>query len=114
MFLARLLSVQILFLGLGLVVLARQNYAARFLSGTGASAGSYALICPGVALSVMVHFFVNKGLVASGLIAKFGMVYWSVTGVALVAQIAMILLVLRLNRMHFAAPPSDATPVPAE
>lgn len=114
MFLARLLSVQILFLGLGLVVLARQHYAARFLTGTGASAGSYALVCPGVALSVMMHFFANKGLTASGLIAKFGMVYWSVTDIALIAQVAMILLVLRLNRMHFSSPASQATPVPAE
>ncbi len=114
MFLARMLSVQVLFLGLGLVVLARQGYFGRFVFGSEASAGSYALICPGVALAVMTHFFVNKGLVAAGLIAKFGIAYWSFSALALIFQGAMILLVLRLNRVHFSSGSNPATAVPAE
>ena len=101
-FLARLLSIQVAFLLLGLVVLKREGYWSDFVFGSKTSPGSYALVCPGVALSVMIQFFLHKGLVATGLVTKFGVAYWSVEGVALAFQAAMILLVLRLNRQHFA------------
>ena len=99
--LTRGLSLQVLFLLLGLMVLARVNYWGRFVFGQGSSAGSYALICPGVALSVLLHFWINKGLAASGMIAKFGVAYWSLTGLAILAQIATIALVVWLDRRHF-------------
>jgi hypothetical protein len=66
MLLTRLLSVQVAFALFGLAVLARVGYLARFVTGAETSAGSYALVCPGVALSVMTHFWLNKGLVATG------------------------------------------------
>jgi len=43
----------------------------RFINGRDASAGSYALVCPGVALAVMIHFWLNRGLVDAGLIDSF-------------------------------------------
>jgi hypothetical protein len=113
-FLARLLSIQIVFLLLGAVVMMRQGYFRDFVMGIKTSPGSYALVCPAVALSVMIHFFVNKGLVAAGAIEKFGVAYWSVTGIAIVAQIVAIALVLRLNRQHFARRAVPAIAVPAE
>lgn len=106
MMLARILTVQVLFLLLGLVVLNSQGYFADFVFGKRLSAGSYALVCPGVALSVMIHFFVNKGLVGAGIIEKFGPAFWLFTLVALAFQLAMILLVLRLNSQHFAKLPN--------
>ena len=110
-FLARMLTVQFLFLGLGLLVLRRQGYFKDFVFGTQTSPGSYALVCPGVALSVMIQFFVNKGLVAAGVVEKFGVAYWSLTAVALAFQLAMIVLVFRLNRQHFGRPqPGHAVP----
>ena len=112
-FLSRLLAVEILFLALGLLVLTRQGYWAEFIAGDKASAGSYALICPGVAFAVMMHFFINKGLVGAGVIAKFGPAFWGLTGIALLSQVAMIWLVLRLNRKHF-TPRGTPAPVPAE
>ena len=113
--LAQILSVQILFAVLGWLVLSKQNYVKTFLSSNGQrSAGSYALVCPGVALSVMIHFFVNKGLVASGMIAKFGVAYWSLTTPALILQAAMIVLVFSLNARHFGTSNKTANPVPAE
>ncbi len=96
-----ILAVQAVFLALGLIILRRQNYSDAYLRGTGNSAGSYALVCPGVALSVMLHFWINKGLVGAGVIAKFGFAYWSLTGLALAAQLGMIALVFALNRRHF-------------
>lgn len=107
-----ILAIQGVFLALGLLVLKRQKYADAYLRGTGNSAGSYALVCPGVALSVMLHFWINKGLVAAGLIAKFGIAYWSLTSLAIAAQVSMIVLVLLLNKRHFGRP-ADSHPVPA-
>lgn len=115
MMLAQILAVQIIFAVLGWMVLKRQDYAKNFLSkGAKLSAGSYALICPGVALSVMLHFFVNKGLVATGIIAKFGIAYWTFTIPALLLQIAMIALVLSLNRRHFSTSSASMAEAPAE
>jgi hypothetical protein len=113
MFLTRLLTVQLLFAALGLLVLRRQGYFTDFIWGTKTSPGSYALVCPGVALNVMLHFWLNKGLVESGLVAKFGAAYWSVSALAVVLQIAMIALVVTLNRRHFGRAPEPKA-IPAE
>lgn len=112
-FLSRLLSVQFLFLMIGLVVLLRQGYFKDFIFGDKTSPGSYALVCPGVAISVMLQFFINKGLVEAGIIEKFGVIYWTESIAAILFQLAMVWLVFRLNRQHFgksAAPQA----VPAE
>jgi hypothetical protein len=107
-----ILAVQGVFLALGLLVLRRQGYARAYLTGEGNSPGAYALVCPGVALTVMMQFWINKGLVAADLIAKFGLAYWSLTGIAVAVQIAMIVLVFHLNRRHFGRR-SDGVVVPA-
>jgi hypothetical protein len=104
MMLTRILSVQALFAVFGLFVLARVGYAARHLFGGQPSPGAYALVCPGVALSVMLHFWLNKGLVAAGLVAQFGAAYWAISAVAVALQVAMIALVVFLNRQHFGRP----------
>ncbi|QYK43665.1 MAG: hypothetical protein KF887_19310 [Paracoccaceae bacterium] len=104
--LTRLIAVQLAFGLAGLAVLARQGYAARFLTGADTSVGSYALVCPGVAASVLMQFWINKGLVGAGVIAKFGAAYWVLSGIALAFQIAMIALVLVLNRRHFRPAPA--------
>ncbi|MCC5987310.1 MAG: hypothetical protein JJT95_06480 [Pararhodobacter sp.] len=112
-FLAKLVSVQVLFGLFGLSILARQGYAGRFLFGRENSPGAYALVCPGVGFAVMMHFFINKGLVEAGLMAKFGLGFWALTAMALASQAAMIWLVLHLNRRHFGAT-RQAEAVPAE
>jgi hypothetical protein len=111
--LARLLSVQVVFLGLGMLVLLRQRYFDDFVIGTKTSPGSYALVCPAVALSVMLHFFINKGLVDAAVVDKFSLAYWVLTAVALGFQAVAVALVVRLNRQHFAKAPEVAA-VPAE
>jgi hypothetical protein len=113
LFLTKLLTVQLLFAGLGLAVLRRQGYFADFIWGAKTSPGSYALVCPGVALSVMLHFWLNKGLVEAGLVAKFGAAYWSISALAVAFQVAMVALVLTLNRRHFGRTPEPKA-IPAE
>ena len=112
-FLARLLTVQVLFLMLGLAVLRRQGYFGDFVFGDKTSPGSYALVCPGVALAVMLHFFLNKGLVAAGIVDKFSLAYLLISAVAVALQALMIALVIRLNRQHFGTPQQPHA-VPAE
>ena len=112
--LTTIVAVQMVFGALGLLVLRRQKYADAFLRGEGNSPGSYALVCPGVAMSVILHFWINKGLVGAGLIAKFGLAYWGLTLIPLAFQIAMIALVFHLNRRHFGQPKARAHAVPAE
>ncbi|MEZ5913632.1 MAG: hypothetical protein R3D84_16570 [Paracoccaceae bacterium] len=106
----RLVAAQVAFALFGLAVLARQGYAARFIFGRETSVGSYALVCPGVAMSVMLHFWINKGLVGAGIIAKYGVAYWGLSGVAIALQLAMIALVFVLNRRHFRTAPAGAVP----
>lgn len=104
------LGVQIAFLLFGAAVLKAQGYFGRFVTGTETSAASYALVCPGVALAVMMQFFINNGLVGAGLIAKFGVAYWTLSAVAVVAQLLTVALVIVLNRKHFSAPRMPAVP----
>ncbi|WP_462325207.1 TsoY family (seleno)protein [Desulfoplanes sp.] len=101
MMLSQYLSAQILFALLTGLVLSRLGYFSRFITGREASPGSYALVCPGVALAVMVHFWLNRGVVDSGLIDKFSPEYWAITSLALAIQFATALLVFVLNRKHF-------------
>lgn len=96
-----LLAVQVLFGLLGALVLKRQGYFGTYVFGPLKSVGSYALVCPGVALTVMLHFYVNKGLAGAGIIDKFSTGYWAVTAIALVLQFSTIYLVFKLNAKHF-------------
>jgi hypothetical protein len=109
--LTRFLSIEVIFALFGLAVLSRVGYVARFVTGSETSAGSYALVCPGVALSVMTHFWLNKGLVAAGIVAKYSVAYWAISGVAVAFQFAMIVLVWMLARKHFK--PVSGAAVPA-
>lgn len=113
MFLAQMIAIQIAFLLLGTIVMRRQGYFADYISGAQTSPGSYALVCPGVAFSVLMHFFINKGLVAAQVIDKFGTAYWSLTAIALLSQALMVWLVFRLNHRHFSRS-NQSVAVPAE
>jgi hypothetical protein len=113
MLLTKLIAAQVLFGLFGLMILARQGYAKRFLFGAENSPGSYALVCPGVGFAVLMQFFINKGLVEIGLVTKFSVTFWVLTAVSLASQFAMVWLVLHLNRRHFGTPRTMAA-VPAE
>ena len=111
-FLARLIAIQVLFGLLGMTVLSRVGYWKSYVFGSETSPGSYALVCPGVALSVLLQFFVNSGLVKAGVLDKFSVTYWAITAIAIAFQFAMVALVFRLNKQHFGR--AEATAVPAE
>ncbi|NUB45669.1 hypothetical protein GEU84_014820 [Fertoebacter nigrum] len=99
--LSAFLGVQIAFLLFGVAVLRAQGYLGRFVTGPEVSAGSFGLVCPGVALAVMLQFFINKGLVGAGLIDKFGTAYWALSALSVAAQMSAVWIVLVLYRKHF-------------
>lgn len=66
-FLAVLVSAQILFGLIGWAVMKRVGYFERWVSGPERSPGSFALICPGVALFVSANFLINAGMLKLGL-----------------------------------------------
>lgn len=111
--LTTMLMVQLAVSGLGLTVIRRFGYVGKFVTGSARSAGSYALVCPGVALSVMLHFWLNKGLVASGIVDKFSLAYLAISAVAIALQVTMIWLVLKLNTKHMGGADRQVA-VPAE
>lgn len=113
MLLAQFVAVQVLFGLFGLLILNRHAYAKRFIWGRETSVMSYALVCPGVGFAVLMQFFIHKGMVEMGLLDKFSATYWALIAVTLVAQFAMVALVLVLNRRHFGAPRAVEA-VPAE
>ena len=109
---SRYIAIQVVFLLLGLLVLNRQGYFKDFVFGPKTSPGSYALICPGVAISVLLHFFINVGLVKAGALDKFSLAYWALALVAIAVQVFMVWLMLRINKQHFGK--AQAKAVPAE
>lgn len=111
--LTTLLMIQLGVVALGVTVLRRFGYMATYVTGAAKSAGSYALVCPGVALSVMLHFWLNKGLVASGLVDKFSLAYLAISALAIALQVSMIWLVLKLNTKHMGRDDRQVA-VPAE
>ncbi len=107
------LVLQVAILMFGITTLIRNHYLRDFVFGPQASAGSYTLVCPGVAFSIMLQFWINKGLVAAGIIAKFGAVYWGLTWFAIAVQLVTIALVFALNYKHFWSRQAAATAIPA-
>lgn len=91
------LSIELLFGLIGWMVMRRTNYFARFVSGPERSPGSFALICPGVALFVFANFFINKGLIGIGILDKFSIAYFVLYIPLVYLQIRTLLLLLRLN-----------------
>jgi hypothetical protein len=58
----------------------------------------------------MMQFLINKGLVAAGVVTKFGAVYWALSAVSVAALLATVVLVLMLNAKHFGAGRMAAVP----
>lgn len=97
-FLAWLFAVQIVFGLVGYAVMRRFGYFGHFVSGDGRSPGSFALICPGVALFVFGNFLISQGLVGVGLVEKFSVAYFLLYAPLVLLQLKTIQVYLKLNR----------------
>jgi len=91
-------SVQLVFGYLGYRVMRMNNYFKDFIKGAKKSVGSYALICPGVALTVFGFFFVHKGFVMTGIVDKFSIVYFVMLLPVFYVQFLTVRTLFRLNR----------------
>lgn len=67
---------QIIFGLLGYAVMKKIGYFNEYIHGDKKSAGSFALICPGVAFMVFGMFFINMGLVLNGVVDKYSIAYY--------------------------------------
>ena len=97
-------SIQIIFFLMGLAVMKRMNYFQTLLKHQENTPVTFALICPGVAFVVMGHFVVNKVIMASGIISKFGAVYIGLSFALIVLQFVTGWLLLRLVNEQFTYP----------
>lgn len=100
LFLSLVLVTQVFLILLGGAVMEKMHYFRALWKGEEKSPVVFALICPGVAFSVSQFFFINKGLVASGLIEKFGLAYWTFSGFALTVQLITALALIGLVKQQ--------------
>jgi hypothetical protein len=112
------LAIQVVFGLIGWAVMRRVGYFAKYVSGQARSAGSYALICPGVALIVSANFLINAGVVNLGLIEPLSSMHLALYLPLIALQIVTIRVFFQLNgkllsedSMQTGARPS---PMPAE
>jgi hypothetical protein len=103
-------SLQLLFGALGYAVMQRTNYFRDFVRGERKSAGSYALICPGVALFVFGMFFIHAGLIKTGVIDRFTLTHVLLMAPLVFLQVKTILVMLRLDRKLLRKEPETTTP----
>lgn len=91
-------SAQVFVLLLGAFAMHNHQYLQKVWRGDVKGAPVFALICPGVALSVSLHFLINKGFVAAGLVSKFGIAYGVLNVLPLAVMIVTIIVFMRLTR----------------
>lgn len=91
-------SAQLFVLLLGGFAMRNHRYLAKVWRGDVKGAPVFALICPGVALSVSLQFLINKGFVAAGLLTSFSMAYWIFSVAPLVVMVVTIIVFMRLSR----------------
>lgn len=92
-----LASLQVMFGLLGYRVMKDTEYFKRFIHGDDKHAVSYALICPGVAGTVMAFFFLHKGLVANGIVAMWSAPYFILLVPIVLLQVLTIRVLFKLN-----------------
>lgn len=100
-------SIQIMFGLLGYRVMKETEYFKRFIHGDDKHAVSYALICPGVAGTVMSFFFLHKGLVATGIVSMFSVPYFILLVPVVYLQYMTIKVLLRLNNKMLTGKPTQ-------
>ncbi|MCV6639126.1 hypothetical protein [Candidatus Albibeggiatoa sp. nov. NOAA] len=95
------ISLQLLFGVIGYTVMKKIGYFEQYVDGDQNSAGSFALICPGVAFFVFGMFFLFFGIVKAGLAAQFGIVYFALLVPLVYIQYKTIATMFKLNRKIF-------------
>jgi hypothetical protein len=107
--LSMIFSIQIIFFLMGWSVMRRMRYFHKLLNHEETGPVTLALICPGVAFVVMGHFVLNKVIVESGIIGKFGVVYLILSLALIVLQFMTGWLLFRLAKEQFNPKEQEST-----
>jgi hypothetical protein len=105
-----MLSLQLLFGLLGYTVMQRIGYFRDYLHGERHHPGSYALVCPGVALFVFGMFFVHIGLVGNGLVEAYSTAYFVALAPLVLLQVMTLATLFRLNERLLRRPSDQVSP----
>jgi len=73
---ATIVSLQLVFGKIGYFVMRQNQYFENYVFGKQRSIPSFALICPGVAFMVFWFFFIHFGLVHTGIVGKYSLLYF--------------------------------------
>jgi hypothetical protein len=92
-----ILSLQILVGMIGYNVMKRVGYFRNYINGPKGDAGTFALICPGVAFFVFGTFFITFGLVKNGLIGHLSPAYFAILAPFALIQIKTIQVFFQLS-----------------
>ena len=95
---AVIISLQLFFGLLGYAVMKKLGYFRHYISGQKKDAGSFALICPGVAFFVFGVFFITFGLVRNGLLEHLSLSYFLSWSPLVVIQLLTVVTLFRLAR----------------
>lgn len=108
---AVILSAQILFGLIGHAVMKRLGYFTHYSKGDKGNAGTFSLICPGVAFFVFGMFFIHVGLIHNGLIEHSTWAHYLLMVPFILVQAKTIEVMLRITRniLH-AEPAMQASP----
>lgn len=91
-------SIQVLFAVIGYNVMKSMGYFKSFINGDEKSPASYALVCPGVAGTVIAFFFLHKGLVLVGALPQFSIAYYLLLAPIVYLQFITIRTMFKLNK----------------
>ena len=92
-----ILSLQIMIGLIGYKVMDEVGYFRDYISGSKGDAGTFALICPGVALFVFGTFFLTFGLVKNGLVGHLSPAYFVILTPFILVQIKTIQVFFQLS-----------------
>lgn len=93
-----MVMLQAVILAIGYRVMRLNGYLAKYVHGSDRSPVSFGLVCPGVAFFVLGMFWWHIGWVNTGLVAKFGLVYWAGVAALLVVQLMTVYALYRLTK----------------
>ena len=93
-----IISMQLVFGYLGYKVMKQNKYFKNYIHGKEKNPGTFALICPWVALVVFAFFFLHLGLVKTWVVDKFSIAYFILLAPIIYLQFKTIVTMLKLNK----------------
>jgi len=92
-----ILSLQVIFGMIGYQIMKKMGYFDKYINGKEKSPISFALICPGVAITVFGFFFINFGLVKNNILDKYSLFYFTLMLPFIYIQIKTIITSIKLK-----------------